>query len=123
LRVLATNIEDQPHNITRFAVISERSEHRTGNDKTTILLKISNEIGALARVLAPFEKSGLNLTMIESFPAPDTGPKEEPAYMFFVDVEGHCDEEPVKRALEAVSKKCERLVIIGSYPRSDAFDQ
>ena len=70
LNVLAENIEDQPHNLTRFAVIAEQAEGRTGKDKTTVLLRLPNQFGALARILAIFEKASLNLTMIESFPPP-----------------------------------------------------
>ena len=72
LKVLAENIEDQPHNVTRFAVIAEQAEARTGKDKTTLLLRLANQAGALAKVLASFEKAELNLTMIESFPAAES---------------------------------------------------
>ncbi|MBX6316761.1 MAG: chorismate mutase, partial [Isosphaeraceae bacterium] len=68
LNILAENIEDQTHNITRFAVIAEQSEARTGHDKTTLLLRLPNQPGALAEVLTCFKKADLNLTMIESFP-------------------------------------------------------
>ncbi|MBX6313750.1 MAG: prephenate dehydratase, partial [Isosphaeraceae bacterium] len=44
------------------------------------------------------------------------------AYLFFLDVEGHAEDEPVKRALEAVRKRCERLEILGSYPRSEVIE-
>ena len=58
LKVLAANIEDQVHNVTRFAVIAEQSEKRTGRDKTTLMLRLSNQAGALSRAIAPFEKNG-----------------------------------------------------------------
>ena len=122
LNVLAENIEDQQHNVTRFAVIAEQSEARTGRDKTTLLLRLSNQVGSLVEVLACFRKSDLNLTMIESFPVSDTPPGRDPAYLFFVDVEGHAGDEPVKRAIEAARKKSERLEILGSYPRSDCIE-
>ena len=122
LKVLAENIEDQPHNVTRFAVIAEQAEARTGKDKTTLLLRLPNQAGALAKVLGTFEKAELNLTMIESFPAPDAPPNRDPSYLFFLDVEGHSEDDGLKRALDAVRKRCERLEVLGSYPRSDAIE-
>jgi chorismate mutase/prephenate dehydratase len=122
LKVLAPNIEDQPHNVTRFAVIAEQSERRSGKDKTTLLMRLPNQAGSLVKALALFEKGGLNLTFIESFPVPDATPDRDPSYLFFVDVEGHIEDEAVKRVVESVRKKCERLDVLGSYPRSDCIE-
>ena len=117
LDVLAENIEDQPHNVTRFAVIAEQAEGRTGRDKTTVLLRLPNQFGALADILAIFKKAELNLTMIESFPVSDGPRLGDQAYFFFLDVDGHAADDAVKKALDAVRKKCERVDILGSYPR------
>jgi chorismate mutase / prephenate dehydratase len=122
LEVLAPNIEDQPHNLTRFAVIAEQAEQRTGRDKTTLMLRLPNQAGALRRAIDPFEKNGVNMTWIESFPTADGPLDRNPTYLFFLDIEGHAQDEPVHRALEAVRKRCERLEILGSYPRSDCVD-
>jgi chorismate mutase / prephenate dehydratase len=122
LSVLVENIEDQPYNVTRFAVIAEQSEKKTGRDKTTVLLRLLNQSGALSKVLGPFEKAGLNLTMIESFPAHDSTPGRNPSYLFFIDIEGHADDPKVARTIELVRKRCERLEIIGSYPRGDSVE-
>jgi chorismate mutase/prephenate dehydratase len=122
LNVLAENIEDQHHNLTRFAVIAEHAEAPTGNDKTTLLLRLPNQPGALSKVLAPFDRAGVNLTMIESFPANEQPPGRDPSYLFFLDIEGHLDDEPVHRVLDAVRKRAERLEVLGSYPRSDCIE-
>ncbi|HZW31214.1 MAG TPA: prephenate dehydratase [Isosphaeraceae bacterium] len=122
LNVLAENIEDQPHNVTRFAVIAERAEQRTGRDKTTLMLRLANDVGSLSRAIAPFEKFGVNMTWIESFPVPEGGSDRDPAYLFFLDVDGHVEDAPVQKALELVRKKCDRLDILGSYPRSDCIE-
>ncbi len=123
LNVLAENIEDQPHNVTRFAVIAERPGERTGRDKTTLMIRLSNQAGSLARTIAPFEKLGVNLSWIESFPIPGPGVRgNDPSYLFFLDVEGHADDATVQKALELVRKRCERLDILGSYPRSDCIE-
>jgi chorismate mutase / prephenate dehydratase len=122
LNILAENIEDQPHNVTRFAVIGEQTEQRTGRDKTTLMLRLPNESGALLKAITPLEKNGVNMTWIESFPASDAAPERNPVYLFFIDVEGHVDDEVVKRALEAVRKRCERLEVLGSYPRGETIE-
>ena len=122
LDVLAENIEDQPHNVTRFAVIGERAEERTGRDKTTLMIRLSNQAGSLAKMITPFEKFGVNLTWIESFPIPGSGSGKagdtNPSYLFFVDVEGHQTDKAVVAGHRMVRKRCEHLDVIGSYPRS-----
>lgn len=122
LNILAANIEDQPHNITRFAVIGEKYERPTGRDKTTLMLRLPNVAGALFKAIAPFEKNGVNLTWIESFPTAEDQKDRNPTYLFFIDIEGHCEDENVKKTLEIVRKRCERLEILGSYPQSDCIE-
>jgi chorismate mutase/prephenate dehydratase len=122
LNVLASNIEDQPHNSTRFAVISEHSEERTGHDKTTLMLRLPNKAGALAKALDGFEKFNVNMTWIESFPYTEGAPDKDPTYLFFVDIEGHANDKTVQAAIAAVRKRCDRLEILGSYPRSDCIE-
>jgi chorismate mutase / prephenate dehydratase len=122
LKVLVENIEDQANNTTRFAVIAERGEQPTGRDKTTMILRLSNQAGSLAKAIAPFEKNGVNMTWIESFPTADSASVLNPSYLFFADIEGHIEDEAVKRALEQVRKRCDRLEILGSYPRSESVE-
>jgi chorismate mutase/prephenate dehydratase len=122
LNVLAPNIEDQPNNTTRFAVIAEAAEKRTGNDKTTLMLRLPNQAGALARAIAPLEKNGVNMTWIESFPFSEGSTGRDPAYLFFLDIEGHATDAVVERAIDAARKKCERLEILGSYPRGECIE-
>ena len=122
LKVLVENIEDQANNTTRFAVIAERGEQPTGHDKTTMILRLSNQAGTLAKAIAPFEKNGVNMTWIESFPTSENASILNPSYLFFADIDGHVEDEPVKRALEQVRKRCDRLEILGSYPRGESVE-
>jgi chorismate mutase / prephenate dehydratase len=122
MNVLAENIEDQHYNVTRFAVIGEQTEQRTGRDKTTLMLRLTNESGSLTKAITPFEKAGVNMTWIESFPAPENPNDKNPTYLFFLDVEGHADDEPVKRSLDAARKRCQRLDVLGSYPRGECVE-
>lgn len=122
LQVLAADIEDQPHNITRFAVIAEQSEERTGKDKTTLILHLPNRAGSLSRALDAFEKHSVNMTWIESFPKHEGPPDRDPSYLFFIDIDGHMTDKNVRQAIEAAQKRCDRLEILGSYPRSDCVE-
>ena len=122
LNVLAANIEDQSNNVTRFAVIAERAEMRTGHDKTTLIIRLSNLAGSLIDAISPLKKNGVNMTWIESFPTAEVPVDRDPTYLFFVDIEGHVDDAAVKIALDQVRKRVERLEILGSYPRSESIE-
>ena len=118
LDILAANIEDNPNNITRFAVIGEQPEKRSKSDKTSLMLELSHRSGALADVMGVFKRNRLNLTWIESFPLP--GRSQE--YLFFIEFEGHHQGPRVKRALSALRNKTVRLETLGSYPTSPPSD-
>ena len=97
LDFIAEDIEDNRHNVTRFAVIGDRPPRRSGNDKTSLMFELPHQPGALADAMAIFKRNRLNLTWIESFPMPGT-PNE---YLFFVEFQGHPEEMRAKRALAA----------------------
>ncbi|MCY2963915.1 MAG: prephenate dehydratase, partial [Planctomycetota bacterium] len=118
LQVIAENIEDNPSNLTRFAIIGDEATKPTGNDKTAVLLQIPHKPGSLADALATFKKNNVNLTWIESFPL--RGP--ESGYVFFIDFEGHAGDASTKRMLADLEKKAVRLELLGSYPRSEPID-
>ena len=86
------------------------------------MLRLPNQAGSLVKTIAPFEKFGVNMTWIESFPIPNAPGEANPSYLFFLDIEGHVNDPQVQKALEAVRKQCERLDILGSYPRSQCIE-
>ena len=115
LDIIAENIEDRRHNVTRFAVIGDHISPRTGKDKTALMFEIAHRPGALADTMASFKTSKINLTWIESFPMP-----EETGYLFFVELEGHQGDLRVKKAITSLQRRTLRLEILGSYPRSES---
>ncbi|MHB8968878.1 MAG: prephenate dehydratase [Pirellulaceae bacterium] len=115
LNVIAAGIEDNQHNVTRFAVIGGHSPTRSGNDKSSLMFELPHQPGSLADAMTIFKRGRLNLTWIESFPMPNT-PNE---YLFFVELQGHPDDPGVKRALAALRRKTVRLEVLGSYPASE----
>ncbi|HEV7225999.1 MAG TPA: prephenate dehydratase [Pirellulales bacterium] len=114
LDVLAEKVEDNPANITRFAIIGDESAPRTGHDKTALMFEVAHRPGSLADAIAIFKRLKLNLTWIESFPIPQT----EGHYLFFVELDGHESDGRVKKALAALGRKALRLEVLGAYPRS-----
>ncbi len=114
LQIVAECIEDNPHNITRFAIIGDEETVPTRKDRTAVLLQIPHAPGALSDALQSFKNFKVNLTWIESFPL--RGP--ESGYLFFLDFEGHKKDPTVAKAIAALEKKAVRLSILGSYPRS-----
>ena len=118
LDVLAENIEDNPHNITRFVVIGGQIPERTGNDRTAILFQMEHRPGSLADALNVFKRNRLNLTWIESFPLPGS----DRAYLFFVEVEGHPSERKLQSATTALARKALRLEVLGAFPVTAAFE-
>ncbi len=113
LNVLAEAIEDNPDNMTRFAVIGSQVATRSGRDKTAAMFQIEHRPGSLADAIAIFKRNRLNLTWIESFPI------ARGEYLFFIEFDGYETEKPVKKALATLAKKTLRLEILGSYPRVD----
>ncbi len=112
LKILARRIEDNAHNTTRFLIISKKPVSRTGKDKTSILFSIKDRTGALYEILQPFADKKINLTKIESRPS-----KKKPwEYFFYLDLEGHDEDEKVKNAMETLQEKCVFFKILGSYP-------
>ncbi len=118
LNVLAERIEDNPGNATRFAVIGGDAPTPTGNDCTAILFQVDHRPGALADAMNVFKRNGVNLTWIESFPIPGS----DRAYLFFVEMEGHHDDAPLKKAIAALKKTALRLEVLGSFPAPIVVD-
>ncbi len=115
LKILASAIEDNPNNTTRFIVIARHEAKPTKADKTSIVFEIKDKAGALHDILVPFKKARINLTKIESRPSK----KKVWNYYFFVDFEGHHEEPRVKKTLAELSRHCHFLKVLGSYPKAD----
>src|SRR5213076_2245610 len=113
LAVLSRAINDEPGNLTRFVVLAARDAARpTGDDKTSILFSVRDEVGILARMLKPFAAHGIDLIKIESRPL--RGRPWE--YVFYLDLKGHRRERRVEQALAEVGRGATRLKVLGSYP-------
>ena len=115
LRTLASNIEDDPNNTTRFLVIGRQNPEPTGRDMTSLVMSAhKNRSGALFELLQPFSEAGISLTKIESRPSR----RAAWDYNFFIDLEGHQADARVKPALDLVQSRAAYFRILGSYPRA-----
>lgn len=114
LSALASGIEDDPSNTTRFLIIGHQRVARSGDDKTTVLFSTPNKPGALYKVLGAFADAGVSMTRIESRPS-RRGMWD---YLFFVDLEGHADDAKVADALAHLKERAAMVKILGSYPRA-----
>ncbi len=114
LTIIEKNIEDEPNNTTRFIIIGQQVSSSTGNDKTSLVVSTGNQPGALHRILEPFAKFGIGMVHIESRPSRQ-GLWD---YVFFIDIEGHCEDKDVAQALEILQGNVNMLNILGSYPKA-----
>ncbi|WP_286239765.1 prephenate dehydratase [Neptuniibacter halophilus] len=105
------NIEDQADNTTRFLIIGDQDVGPSGDDKTSILVSVPDAPGALYQLLEPFHRYGLSLTRVETRSASKHS-------MFYIDFEGHSDDQVVKQALHDLTKESVELKVLGSYPRA-----
>lgn len=114
LNIIVPEIEDQQDNTTRFLVIGPKLFTPSGHDKTTLLVSAGDTQvpGALYRLLEPLARNGISLTRIESRPSR----RKKWDYVFFIDVEGHADAEPLRSALTELKKNASLFKILGSYP-------
>ena len=114
LNILASNIEDMPDNTTRFLIIGSNTVGPSGIDKTSLLVSAPNKPGALHSLLEPFAKHGVSMTRIESRPSHSANWE----YVFFLDLEGHVEDQPLKLALQELSEVSDMINILGSYPKA-----
>ncbi len=114
LKIIFANIEDNPRNTTRFFVISMTPTKRTGGDKTALMFTTAHRAGALVNVLNVFARHNVNLTNIDTRPSP----RRNWEYYFFVDAEGHYEDENFAAALTEAADHCSDLHVLGSFPRA-----
>ena len=105
LPVMFENIEDNQNNKTRFFIVSDFENAPSGNDKTSLLVKLPNKPGALVEFLNDFEAAEINLTKIKSHIV-------EGISIFFIEFNGHKDDPAIKGIIE---KHKDAIKVLGSY--------
>ncbi len=115
VKILVPNIEDDPNNTTRFLVIGDQYVGPSGRDKTSLLVAVHNRAGALYALLEPIARNGVSMTKIESRPSR----LSKWDYVFFLDIEGHVEDDNVATALQELQAEASLLKVLGSYPRCE----
>lgn len=113
LEILAENIEDFEFNYTRFFILGhEEMPKSPGRNKSSLVLATRHKPGSLVACLEQFPMHGINMTKIESRPR-----RDKPwSYLFYVDIEGHIEDDNVQRALTGLMRKAAFVKFLGSYP-------
>ena len=115
LDILASDVEDEKHNTTRFIVLAktpQRPAPHNGACVTSFVFRVRNVPAALYKALGGFATNGVNMTKLESYMVEG----EFTATQFLADVDGHPDEPALARALEELAFFCKELNILGVYP-------
>ncbi len=112
--VLAADIEDEPDNTTRFVVIGQHRSPPSGDDRTSLLVFVHNKPGSLFDLLKPLAERNISMSNIESRPS-RRGVWD---YVFFIDIDGHRDDEVIKQAIAEIEKASAMVTILGSYPKA-----
>ena len=112
LSMAAKCIEDEPSNTTRFLVFGHQDTVSTGSDKTSLVVSAPNKAGAMMSLLRPFTDLGISMTKFESRPSKSAMWE----YLFFIDIEGHKDDENVQAALKLLDERASFVKVAGSYP-------
>jgi prephenate dehydratase len=115
LNILKDNINDDPDNQTRFALIGDFDTPKTKNDNTTLAFSTENKSGALLEILKIFHDYNINLSYIDSRPSKIKFGE----YTFFVDFDGHITDKKVTEVLNKIQKHTHYYRLVGSYERWD----
>lgn len=116
LPIVGESIMDNSNNITRFLVIGGHTAKKSGRDRTSIFIALQDRVGALYDVLTVLQKHRINMSKIESMPA-QTKPWE---YVFYVDLDGHIEDDGVQAALPELEELCMHVKLLGSYARGSS---
>ena len=114
MNIINCDIEDNPNNFTRFFVLSKEDAPPSGNDKTSLVFSVKHRAGALYEFLKQLADNGINMTKLESRPT-----RQKPwVYNFYLDFEGHRQDEKVNEMLKQLEEYTIFLKVLGSYPKA-----
>lgn len=120
LKVLASAVEDDPTNTTRFVILARKQELPSRSELpeaavTTLVFKVRNVPSALYKALGGFATNGVNITRLESYMVGSSFA----ATTFMIDIEGHPEDLPVRLALEELEFFTWEINILGTYAASE----
>lgn len=119
LVVLMDHVTDISANTTRFLVMKKQMQVPDVSSEPThctFVFSLRSVPAALYKALGGFATNGINLTKIESYMSGD----QMQAAQFYIDCEGHIEQENMQLALEELKFYClkDAVHILGCYPSS-----
>ncbi len=119
LHTLASAIQDEAHNRTRFNVVCQpktmAAPPASGNDRVSLVVSVPNQPGAVHDLLVPLKRHGVSMTRFESRPA-RSGQWD---YYFYIDLQGHPAQDNIAAALQDLKPLCAFYKVLGVYPTAD----
>ena len=119
LKILASNIENESGNATRFLVMGKKVLQPEFKDKkyiTSFLFKLKSKPAALYQSLSGFAINGVNLTKLQSYPEQNSFK----SYFFLCDLDGHIEDIKVQKSLEELGLHCQDFHVLGVF-QADKF--
>jgi prephenate dehydratase len=116
LKTVKENIEDAPFNTTRFLIMAKNTQQSRQENTaylTSCIFEVRSVPAALYKALGGFATHGVNLAKLESFTTKGDFNKA----LFYIDIEGHVEEDAVKGALEELDFYTNKIITLGVYPR------
>ncbi len=111
LSVLASAVQNNGNNHTRFICIARELEIYPGADRTSLMLVTPHKPGSLYKILSRFNALGINLLKLESRPLPD----RDFEFMFYFDLEASVYSEKLPELLAELEAECDEFTYLGSY--------
>lgn len=116
LDLLASDLADAEHNMTRFVILAREARAAAGDGPfmTTLVFEVKNVPAALYKALGGFATNGVNMTKLESYQRGGSFSATE----FYADIVGSRGEPPVDRALEELKFHSKWMRVLGTYPQA-----
>ena len=117
LEILEENFQDSKNNVTRFLIMAEKMQNFNSDETnliTTLVFVVRSIPASLYKCLGGFASNGVNITKLESY----VHPQGFDVAQFYIDFEGHPENESVKLALEEMKFFCKQMNILGVYKKS-----
>ncbi len=121
LAIVAARVEDEASNTTRFLVLGKTDSAPSGRDKTSFVVGVRNQPGAVVTLLQPLADAGISMSKLESRPArQENRGLGNWEYLFFIVCEGHRQDPRLADALAEIESRAAFLNILGSYPAASS---
>ena len=108
-------IQDNAANAPRFWVLGRQCSPPTGDDRTSLLVRLADKAGAQPRVVAAFRRCQISVTKMES----RSSRRKEWQWYYFIDCDGHVQDRKLPKAIALLEREGSRVKVLGSYPNTE----